>query len=271
MTRREWAPMMEWLLAKVSALDYKPSTRWCFYQVMQKFSLGKGDYAGFKAVQSKFRKEQRGGWHPATLIDDSRKPLYAGFGVNNEEEFRASMARNAPSVSIWAKLDFYVEAWYEARAMTGQFESVIRNPYRITLRAFGGDTTIAPKWETAENIRSMSRAGRRVIILYFGDADAKGAQIPENAIRDIRPWARSPFEFHVGGLTVEQALEFGLPENFERPGQYQWEALGDDQARNIVEGTLHEHVDIGAIEAAIAQAQAEKAYWHRRAKEALGL
>lgn len=36
---------------------------------------------------------------------------------------------------------------------------------------------------------------------------------------------------------------YSLPENFEKPGEYQWESLDDPQAREIITSALDRYVD----------------------------
>lgn len=57
--------------------------------------------------------------------------------------------------------------------------------------------------------------------------------------------AEDSLQFHVAGLTVEQTRRYALPENFERPGQWQWEALSDAQAREVIQGALERFLDLG--------------------------
>jgi hypothetical protein len=140
------------------------------------------------------------------------------------------------------------------------------------MRPFRGDYTIAPKWDVSQWLRRFIEAGIRVIIIYFGDADDKGEQIPYSALKDVMKWAgpsRDLIEFHVGGLHRQQAIDLGLPENFERPGQWQWEALNDVQARKIIMEALEDALDMPALQAAIERSDENRAIWAERVEESL--
>ena len=68
--------------------------------------------------------------------------------------------------------------------MQHQFE-FYTNP-NVPLLAFGGDVTINPKWKAA--CRLLDRwleLQIPVVVLYYGDLDDKGLEIPESARRDI--------------------------------------------------------------------------------------
>ena len=148
MTRayRDWPPILDWLLQEVNALGYKPSLRWCFYRAMGKFGLGKKDAKIFSQALSRARKLELAGWKPYTLADESRKVrnnwTLMGYGASSYEQFEEQAAwniRNAfesvfSSIRVqWIQdVNFYAEVWYEAEAMSGQFEKYI--PYEIPLR-----------------------------------------------------------------------------------------------------------------------------------------
>jgi hypothetical protein len=53
-------------------------------------------------------------------------------------------------------------------------------------------------------------------------------------LKDIRAWCSVPFDFETIGLTGEQAKDFGLPENPEKPRSFQWEALDDKDAKKLI-------------------------------------
>lgn len=246
---RDWEPIRKWLLEQVNALTYQPSLRWCFYRVMEPFGLKKSDYSKFDSAISRARKQKMDGWLPDTLADESREVIdhllvrelfgardYDNFEMRANGEIRQLFSNI--TTPIWhSEIGFYAEVWFEAKAMTGQFEHFI--PREFTLRPFGGDYSIPKKYEAAMRIREMADKGRRqVIILYFGDCDKKGFMIPKSAVKDIRNWAMADFDFKQVGLTESQVQKFQLPENPERPGQYQWEALSDAQAQEVIEKGL---------------------------------
>jgi len=73
-----------------------------------------------------------------------------------------------------------------------------------------------------------------VKVFYFGDCDDKGEQIASSALVDIRAWAGVDFDFERVGLTLAQARGMGVPENPDKPGEFQWEALTDAQASSLI-------------------------------------
>lgn len=270
--RVEWAPIMKWLLSEIESLSYSPSTRWCFYRVMDRYRLPKSAWGTFKGTQSIWRKGFKEGWAPDTLSDSVREVNYAGYGASSMGEFYREMLSDPPGVGIWGNLPFYAEVWFEAEAMNGQFEHYVREAWRITTRPFRGDYSIEKKYQAANDLLAMAKKGKPITILYFGDCDAKGKAIPYNALKDIQEWMQGyedTLQFHVAGLTLDQARLYSLPQNFERPGEWQWEALSDGQASEIIQEALKLHLDLNALGGAIEEAQRLRSEWTKRARTLL--
>ena len=151
--------------------------------------------------------------------------------------------------------------------MIGQFGHYTRE---ITLRPFGGDPSIPYKWHIAKQLEQASETyGKPIVILYFGDLDDKGQQIPESAAADIRDWSRAEFDFIHCGLNVEQVERLSVPEDPERPGKYQWEALTDEQAREIISTAIGEWIEEDVIDETSALAEELEDKWYPRVQEAL--
>lgn len=91
--------------------------------------------------------------------------------------------------------------------------------------------------------------GKPIVVLYFGDLDPKGLQTPESAVSDIREWCSADFEFVRCGLNPGDEIRLDIPERFDNPGEYQWEALSDDQARDLITSHVDRYLDRAVFEA----------------------
>lgn len=222
-------------LELVDSVPYQVSIRWLFYRLLQEgFYSSKDDYNNrFLPAISAARHDFYNGWRPDTLADDTREPIVRGNGDATVEDWLARLATSAACVlDKWQRQSFYVELWYEARAMSRQFEYYTRD---VTLRPLGGQPSIPYKWETA---KAIERAGLiynlPVVVLYFGDLDSAGENIAQVVERDVRGWCGIDFKFISCGLNADQVRRYNVPENPEKPGEYQWEALPDEAAREII-------------------------------------
>ena len=216
-------------LGYVKSVDYKVSLRWVFYRLLQEGIYSKKeDYNKCKKLFASARKNFEAGWHPETLADETRKILWRGVGSLNKKEWVETLECDLDKFQNQNQIILIL---FEAKAMLGQFKHYTRH---IPLIAFGGDASIPYKWEIAKSIDWLvMKYGKPIEVLYFGDADKKGMQICNSAFRDIHDWAEGLFNIHHCGLTTEQAEEFNLPSNPDKPGEYQWEALSQEQAKKI--------------------------------------
>lgn len=260
--------------AYVQSVDYAVTARWVFYRLLQDGTyIEKKGYKHLLALLSKARKEFYENWRPWTLSDDTRAPLLMqrtgyygihlrGDGFDSEEEWlgRLNKELNCP-LNRWANQSVYIEIWFEAAAMQGQFAYYANE--NIPLLAFHGDVSIPEKWRAAKRLAAAwFRYKKPIKILYYGDYDEKGLIIPSSAWHDIELWTYSivankgrkeaqdfyeQFSLTRVGINEGQIDELGIPENPEKPGTYQWEALDDEQAQSLI-GLANEPLDITAFD-----------------------
>ena len=269
-------------LGYVNSVPYQVTNRWVFYRLLQDGTYSeKKSYRHLLSISSKARKEFYGGWHPGTLADDTRAPvlmqrdgLYSiaprGWGFKTRKEWMKTLKKelNCP-LDRWRDQPIYAEIWFEAAAMQGQFLHYANE--NIPLLAFHGDVSIPEKWRTAMRLSQRWRELKKPIrIFYYGDLDPKGLQIPDSAWEDISKWAfwlaqaKNPkldiddwVPFHWKsfvrvGIQDEQVKRLSIPENPERPGTYQWEALDDKQAAELI-AEANKHLDLEAFDEVKAQ------------------
>jgi len=257
----------------VQSVPYQPSARWVFYRLLQDGTYPtKAGYRHLLPLLSKARKEFYDKWNPGTLADDTRAPVLMqrdgfytvslrGWGFKDEAEWLETIKKelNCP-LDRWTTQPIYEELWFEAAAMQGQF-IYYANP-NVPLLAFHGDISIPEKWRTAQRLAERWLRMRKPIhIFYYGDLDPKGLIIPESAWEDIELWTFWLMQAHDQsvdgrnlkdliftrvGITKEQVDRLNIPENPERPGTYQWEALDDKQAAELI-AKANEPLDLDAF------------------------
>lgn len=228
-------PILERAMEHVKSVPYRVTLRWLFYRLLQDgFYSSKGDYDNkFEGMMSEARKRFYNGWHPDTLADDTREAVIRGGGFANEDEWLEAIGQRLEcTLDKWANQPHYVELWFEARAMRGQFE---HHTDHVTLVPFGGDPSIPYKWAMAKRLEERAKLyGKPIVILYFGDLDPKGRTIPESAAADVQDWCAVDFEFTRCALKLGDEVAYNIPENPDKPGQYQWEALSDEAAKELI-------------------------------------
>lgn len=245
------ADILNWSLQKIKSVPYDVSLRWIFYRAVQEKGLLKTDYKNFKEWTRKPRKRFWNGWAPNTLIDDTREITERGGGYDSPQDWLEHFKRESCTIDKRRTQPRIVILCFEAQAMYSQFH-YYSSDYYVSLVPFKGDATIEPKWRLAKWIEQLDvEYGKPVKILYFGDLDEKGKEIPENAMKDVRKWCNIHFDYERVGLNEEHVQRWGLPENPEKPG-YQWEALDDAAAKELIQNALNANVDLEAIEKVVS-------------------
>lgn len=254
--QKETRAMLARAYELVQSVPYQVSARWLFYRLLQEgHYTSKSDYANkFLKAVSAARHAFYEDWRPDTLADETREAIYRGHGHNTPVDWMNGLSKDiACHLAKWRDQDYYVELWFEARAMRDQFEYYTEH---ITLRPMGGQPSIPYKWDTAKFLERAAAAYHKpIVILYFGDLDNAGETISDTVEDDVRKWCANDFQFIHCGLNEQQVLDYNVPENIEHPGAYQWEALTDDAAREIITGQVEQFVRHDAFSKMVEQEQ----------------
>lgn len=256
----------------VKSVSYKVSLRWVFYRLYQEgFYKTKEGYNRFEYLASRARHTHWNGWRPDTLADETRETIRRVYGYPDigeaVDEMPDDLASNIDlSIDHFYRQDHYIEIWYEARAMTGQFRHYTA---KIDLIPLGGMSSIPYKWSLAKNLEwKKSNYQKPIIILYFGDEDLSGHIIKSDVEEDVRKWTEADFEIVWAGLTKEQAEKYSIPHSIEKQG-YQWEALGDEAAAEIIKESLDRFIDRGIIKEAEREAHEQEEKWTDLVRKAI--
>lgn len=262
------AEILDWCLQRVQGVPYRVTARWLFYRLVQERGFQKSQYKNLLKWTSNARKRFYNGWAPDTLADDTRTSHMRGCGYDSPEAWIDSFKRERCTLDKYAKQECIVEIWFEAEAMYSQFNHYT-SPYHVTLRPFKGDASIDYKWRIAKDLEALSQYAKPIIILYFGNYDPKGLEIPKNAFKDIQAWCAQPFQFTRCGINKQHMTEFSLTENPEKPGAYQWEALSEAQAQQLILDNLERHWSLGAVKRVEEEEARATARWVRLIENAL--
>lgn len=234
----------------IQAVPYKVTTRWLFYQLLQAGYYRKKDDYKNKCVPllSRARHNNYMGWRPNALVDDRREAIKRTGGNETVSEWVKYFSEGGFTCDLdhFYLQDTYLEIWFEAEAMSRQFEYYTDG---ITLRAFSGMPSISYKWEIAKDLEYLSeRYDKPVIILYFGDYDTAGMTIPETSINDIKGWCKIGFDVVRCGLNKGDEERYNIPEQIDKPGAYQWEALSDPTAKELITTSVKRYLDLSIID-----------------------
>jgi len=252
--RDKQAKILDRALILAKSVPYSVTLRWLFYGLWQegwfsntkptrRASAKRRAYEDFSSLMSRLRHssdELQERWL-IELADDRRDPIHRSSWFNSPDEWlKTASEKLVCNTEKMVGQNFYVMVAFEAEAMQSQFK-YFTEAYGVSLWPFSGAASIPYKKALAEHIEYVtSEFDLPVVILYFGDYDPAGLVIPESAFRHVRKWCGIEFTAYRAGLNQDQIDKYHIQEDPEKPGKFQWEAVGDAPAREIVIGALDE-------------------------------
>lgn len=257
-TKAQMQALFDAATAHVESVPYKVTLRWLFYRLLQDgYYTGKGDYDN-KLIPRASDWRHGGRWAPDMLVDEGREAHGSPGGDRwTSSQILETFMSDLPIYlerSHFYSQENYIELWFEANGMLGQFQHFTDG---IRLVPFGGDPSIPFKYEVAQKLaHSIRYFGKPATVLYFGDRDKHGEDMYYTAIdgpKGNRKWCSEDFDTEWCGLSLDQCGD--VPENPEKPGDYQWEALTDQQAGDIITEAVSRYIDVDLVTKAATEAE----------------
>jgi len=109
----------------------------------------------------------------------------------------------------WSDQQEYVEVWLEKQALQGVFDEVIKE-WKVTLFPCRGYPSLTKLYEAAMRLKAVQRTGRAIKILYFGDYDPSGQDIPRKVEEDLTKFGID-LELEKIAITKEQIEKYEIP------------------------------------------------------------
>lgn len=152
----------------------------------------------------------------------------------------------------WENQRAYVEVWIEKKALQGVFEGPCEK-LRVALAPCKGYPSLTFLHEAKQRFSDAEDRGQDSVILYFGDYDPSGEDIPRSVKENL---LRMGIEVEVErvALTAEQIEEMGLPSvpakegdsrsrTWSGDGAVELDAIEPAQLAEMVTGAIVERFD----------------------------
>jgi hypothetical protein len=150
-----------------------------------------------------------------------------------------------------------VECWFEKATVKGDFKQVC-TPYQIHQVSTRGQVT----WTTKK--KASDRLSEDAVIVYFGDNDEKGREIPDVLERDLGYLTNGNAPDVIwGGITKEHEQKYGMPSGSRL------DAFEPQDLRDIIRGNIKEFIDIEQLERILEREEEQREEIRDRVNEML--
>ncbi|BDS10901.1 hypothetical protein [Aureispira anguillae] len=109
----------------------------------------------------------------------------------------------------WENQPYFIEVWIEKKALQGVFQAPCRN-HEVALAPCKGYPSLTFLNEATDRFRNAMDQDKKAVILYFGDYDASGEDIPRSIQESLYDFGVDVAVQRVA-LMEEQVLEMQLP------------------------------------------------------------
>ena len=188
----------------------------------------------YKRVISAMTHARWEGWVDFDTFSDHDRDMtgvtYSDFTVYDDVVDTAKRQvkawANNYSLNKWENQPIYPEVWIEKKALQGVFQTVCFDN-NVGLGACKGYPSLTFLYEAYERFTRKGE-GKRNVMLYFGDYDPSGEDIPRSVQENLQKMGVE-VEVHRILLNEAQVVEWGLPPAPVKPGDTRsinWSGLG---------------------------------------------
>ena len=165
-------------------------------------AMTKARWDGIVSMDSFIDRERTTYWETKDQVKDLDDEIETG-----KRQIRAWM--RAYHLNRWSNQENYIEVWIEKKALQGVFEDPCMNN-DVRLAPCKGYPSITFLNEAAPRFERALDSGRRAIMLYFGDYDPSGCNIPESIVENLYNMGVD-VELKRIALNPEQIKKLNLP------------------------------------------------------------
>lgn len=170
--------------------------------------------------------------------------------ANAKEQIKALMT--SYSKNRWENQDKYIEIWIEKKALQGVFQQVSMGN-RVILSPCKGYPSLTFLYEATARFDDAIEKGQDPIIIYFGDYDPSGEDIPRSIVENLAKMGTQVTLDRVA-LNEQQVTAWGLPPaptkdsdsrsaNWDGLGQVELDAVEPNQLKQMASDAVAKYFD----------------------------
>lgn len=152
----------------------------------------------------------------------------------------------------WENQPNYIEVWIEKKALIGTFKPVCQQN-GIILAPCKGYPSLTFLYEAAQRLKIVEDAGKEITILYFGDHDPSGDDIPRS-LKEKLGLMGVYVDLDRIALNKNQVIEWNLPpapvkqgdsrsQGWDGLGQVELDAIEPRQLKELCEDAISNYFD----------------------------
>jgi hypothetical protein len=168
----------------------------------------------------------------------------------------------------WENQTYYPEVWIEKKALIGTFEPVTKRN-RVALAACKGYPSLTFLYDASERFLAAAGNSKIPVILYFGDYDPSGEDIPRSIQDNLLNDFGISVEVRRIALMEEQVNEWNLPPapvkagdtrsaTWDGLGQVELDAVDPKQLKILVQDAIDEIFDNNKLDELIDREEEEE-------------
>ncbi|UFK27465.1 DNA topoisomerase [Elizabethkingia phage TCUEAP2] len=173
--------------------------------------------------------------------------------IQDEAKRQIGLWMRSYSRNRWENQPYYPEIFIEKKALEGVFYKPCRK-HGVALGACKGYPSLTFLHEATERFIEAEQRGQKPIILYFGDYDPSGEDIPRALEENIKKMGCPSIEVRRISLMEQQVLEWKLPPapakqtdsrtaNWDGLGQVELDAVKPEKLIDLLDGAISEIFD----------------------------
>jgi len=193
--------------------DLKLTLRQMYYQLVAR-GLSPNGQKAYKRLGSILTEARYTGAFPVDALEDRGRTVHRGAFELDKRDLSdalaesATMIRDLPYYHLgtdrWLGQPVHVSVWVEKEALAGVFEPVCDDLGVSWLACKGYPSVSALHTYLMEVVDAQERGAQQALILYFGDHDPDGWEIPRGALRGIeRLAALREYEGHDATIPID--------------------------------------------------------------------
>lgn len=234
------------ILTDLNSRGYTLTLRSLYYQLVSK-NIIPNTQAEYSKLSKLMTKARRAGLIDWSHIYDGTRQLSQNQHFENPQEILET-AKDSFRVDLWRTQPIRVEVWVEKSALLGTLENLCQR-FDVGLMSTRGNPSATILHETSMRIeRNYHRNNQSTLILYCGDHDASGLNIPQ-AISSNLHHVQKLFGLERLCLNRDQVNQYGLPPNPAKetdPNYKKYEAIHGSQSWEL--DALQPDVLVGIVE-----------------------